>query len=912
MEEENPLKKKKISAVILQYILAFGIPFLVIVAAYIGLHITPFGDKTIIISDAQSLYMPDLSYIGRALRGQEDLLYSFESGIGMNLMAAHGGLLNPANVIVLFFDITSYPAMFSWLMAVNIAFCGLTMFIFLSSVYGRKSDNLIFSTVYALIGFNAAYCFQIYFILGVELLPLIASGIRKIISGKSPWLYLITLGYTIFAGFYYGYMLCIASLVLFLMWYAEDRKSFAAAQKKRVWINYIGTSVTAGLLPAAVWIPALLSLSGGRLEQSSILDFTMNENMSLADMFAKLFIGANNTDELINGGPNIFCGTLVLFLVVAFFTDQRNTKRMKLIRIFPLIFYFLTFYIKALSMVVQGFSATNWFNYRYSYVFSFLLILVAFEEFAKIRTIDVKDFQRACMVFAAFAAIILTQRYSFVSGGWMLLGILILCGCLGAVWWNRVDEERAPRRALVMLLVLLCSVEGYANYMVCTNKLFDWAFTESEYQEKLFYGSILAESITATDAGFYRTGNENPTTERCDNDPRLFGYNGADYCVSCERSFVFQGMGRLGMPWWINRMWYAEGQPDALDSLLGLKYVIARRDLSEEKGYESLITIGDNIIYKNGNALPIGMVADEKVSEVALGGNPFENHNNLWKALTGSDKDVFAQEDDISFTYHANNDGETTTYREALQYSTSAVSGGSETALSEKEKIIDEGSYIECNFVARQDGSVYSYAGYAVSDTEGYELETMNYLGEFKKGDVITDYIPVSADMTKSALKSICAEYYVGYANDDVLTELSKQLQNGAGELDKLTDSHLTGSVTAEEGGRLFFTIPYDEGWTLTVDGIETPLEKTADLFMSARVSGGPHTYEMKFFPKGMRTGMAVSCGGFLLLLVMVVYNIAVRKKQVVEITTEVIGAASEASEGEQNNMDEGKTDDLV
>jgi len=824
--------------------------------------------------------MPDLSYIGRALRGQEDLLYSFELGIGQNLMASHGGLLNPANVIVLFFDITSYPAMFSWLVAVNIAFCGLTMFIFLSSVYGRKGENLIFSTVYALIGFNAAYCFQIYFILGVELLPLIALGIRKIISGKSPWLYLVTLGYAIFAGFYYGYMLCIASLVLFLMWYAGERKGLDAAQRKRVWINYAGASAAAGLLPAVIWLPALLSILGGRLEQSTLSDFTMNENLSLADMFAKLFIGANDMDELVNGGPNIFCGTLVLFLVTAYFVDRRNTGRMKLVRAVPLVFYVLTFYIRALSMVVQGFSVTNWFNFRYSYVFSFLLILTAFEEFAKIRNVDVKDFKRACGVFAAFVVLVFAQSHSFVSGGWALVGVLILCGCLGAVWRNRVEEDRFPRRALAMLLVLLCSVEGYANYMVCMNKLSDQAFSEGGYQGELLYGSILAESITTADTGFYRIGNENATTERCNNDPRLFGYNGVDYFGSCERNFVFRGMSKLGLACWINRMWYAEGQPDAFDSLLGLKYVIARRDLSEEKGYERLVAVGDDIIYKNGNALPIGMVSDEKVSAVTLGKNPFENHNNLWKGLTGGDRDVFAQEDDISFTYHANHDGETVTYREAQQHSASVSGQGTEAALSDKEGSIGAGSYIECNFTARQDGSVYSYAGYAVSDTYGCQQETMKYLGEFEKGEVITDYIPVSGDLTKSMMESICAGYYIGYANDDVLAEYSRQLRDGAGETVKLTDSHLTGSVTVEKDGRLFFTIPYDEGWTLTVDGVETPLEMTAELFMSAELSAGPHTYEMKFFPKGMRTGMAVSCGGLLILSAVIVYDAAVRKKQ--------------------------------
>ena len=120
------------------------------------------------------------------------------------------------------------------------------------------------------------------------------------------------------------------------------------------------------------------------MNQTSILDYTMAENMSIGEFFSKFFIGANNTSELVDGKANIFCGSLVLFLVIAFFIDRSNTKRKKLIYGIPLFFYFLTFYIRALSMIVQGFSTTNWLvNFRYSYVFSFLMILIAFEEFGK-------------------------------------------------------------------------------------------------------------------------------------------------------------------------------------------------------------------------------------------------------------------------------------------------------------------------------------------------------------------------------------------------------------------------------------------------------------------------------------------------------------------------------------------------
>ena len=305
----------------LYVLLSFLVPYIIIILGDIALHMTPFGDHMLLISDAKVLYASDLAFIQRVLRGQEGVLYSFKSGIGMNLMGANSGLLNPANVIVMLFDITSWPEMYTVLMAIDISVCGLTMFLFLAIVYGWKRHCLIFSTVYALMGFNVAYCYHYNFILSPELLPLIALGIHQILKGKSPWLYIFSLGYAIFASFYFGFMLCLASVVLFLFWYIRDRESLTT-EKRTIWINYIGGSLAAGLLPALVWMAALLSFSGGRLGQNSIIDFSFGENMSFADACAKFFIGANSINEQVNGQPNVFIGSLPLFLNFAFFTDR--------------------------------------------------------------------------------------------------------------------------------------------------------------------------------------------------------------------------------------------------------------------------------------------------------------------------------------------------------------------------------------------------------------------------------------------------------------------------------------------------------------------------------------------------------------------------------------------------------------
>lgn len=889
-------------------LLSFVVPFAILMLSYIALHITPFGDHMLVLVDARGLYISDLSYIARALQGHEDILYSFKSGIGMSMIGMNSNLLNPANVFVLLFDIMSYPTMYSLLMAIDIAICGLTMFLFISNVYGWKGTNLIFSTVYAMMGFNVAYCFQFNFILSPELLPLIALGIYNILRGKEPWLYILTLGFSIFASFYFGFMLCIASLVIFLFWYIRDRQ-ILIGMKRKIWTNYIIASFVAGLLPAVIWVAALQSLSGGRLDQTTILDFSFAENMSLSDIGAKFFIGANNINEEINGQPNVFIGTLPLFLNLAFFMDRRNTLRKKIVYAGPLVVYLITFYISAFSMAVQGFSTTNWFNYRYSFVFSFLMILISCEEFSVLRDIDSTDFKKTGFAFILFVVFIFSQRYGFVTGGNMLLGLVILAISLGVIWWNRINPEKAPASLLAILLVLLCSIESYANYVICTGNLLEGdARTKTDYQNDLFFGSVFSDAVREADAGFYRMENEHNTNLQASNDPRLFGYNGLSYVGSFERNHVYQGLSKLGLSWWSNRMWYAEGKPNVFDSLFGVKYVISEKELSEEKGFERLLQMeGKYILYRNPYALPIGMLAARDNSKSTLGVNPFENHNALWKSLTGGNQDVFDLQSDIAFTYRMGNDGATVNWDTAKAYRASALASASATeedaTASDKNtvtnvnnsipgrdlKSIQYYSHVECTFTAEHDGPIYGYNGMAVDEKYGYSGEAMYYIGTFHKGDTVTDYIPVNGSVSEELLNMLCAEYSVAYPSQEVLDKYSVLLQQRSGQLEKLTDSHLVGHVSAESDGRLFFTFPYDEGWTLTVDGVEIPLVKVADLFMAADISSGEHDYEMRFFPKGMKAGIYVSCGAMLLLLGLIVFNCLDRKRNrraVSEVTT--------------------------
>jgi uncharacterized membrane protein YfhO len=204
--ERNISMKKLTSRPIMLYLASFMLPFIIIVIALIGLHITPFGDNTLVISDANGLYLNYLGYVGRFVKGLESFTYSFEKGLGGNMMPHMGGtMLSPLYGLMSLFDIHDYPMAFTFIVILNFCFCGVTMYILLKDLFGHKRSNLIFSTSYALSGFMVANVFQVIFFSGCHMLPLMVLGMRKIFQGKNPLLYIIALVYAMIGSFYFGF-----------------------------------------------------------------------------------------------------------------------------------------------------------------------------------------------------------------------------------------------------------------------------------------------------------------------------------------------------------------------------------------------------------------------------------------------------------------------------------------------------------------------------------------------------------------------------------------------------------------------------------------------------------------------------------------------------------------------------------
>ena len=881
-QADLPPRQRKTRA--FHIVLSFLIPFVVILAALAGMQITPFGDKPLVISDANAFYINTLSYAGRLFRGLECAVYSFEKGLGGNMTGhLNGILLTPFSFLFSFSSVENYPIAFTFVSALSMSLCGLTMYLLLADIYGGKRSHLLFSTTYALIGFNVANVFQACFFMGPPVLPIMLLGLRRILKGRSPLIYILSLAYALLTSAYFGFVLCVASVLFFFagLWlYQEELRG----KMLRVFTHYALSSLLGGLLPAAVWLCGFLSLRGGRLEQTGLADFSLRENMPFLQIGAKLFTGANNTDELVDGLPNVYVGILPLALSILFFLSRSIDRRKKLAAGFLLGVYLLSFWIVAVNMLMHGGTVTNWFNYRYSYVFSLLLLLLAAALWEKLDEVSFAEMKKCLIGMLLVTALVFTQKYEFVHGGMAALDYLLLLIVFLAFRLHKKNPAANPRRVFEIIALLLVCVNLYLNYRICTKNILDWGGTLSEYQEVVLQVDPLVQGIKASDDSFFRMEVNRQLSQTAGNDPLLYGYDGVGHGGSNERNFVREGLNRLGVPWFDMRSFYADGVPAATDTLLGIKYVIAAEDLTEEKGYrngtqfEKTQLFGEQEeywdIYYNADALQPAMLSDPAIRSVETDlEDVFANLNAVWAALSGEDTPVFTEEEDITFTAHNLADPPVLTAQEAreiTEYHDAAASGSGSSSVGTTEhmdeKAPEDSSYIEFRFTAAQDGPVYAYNRGALSDRSGSVDPVLTFVGNFKAGEEVVGYLPVNREYVhRVAMEELCGRFRAAYAETENLHALSEKVKSRPVSIRKESETHLTGSFTADTAQTLLFTIPFDEGWSCYVDGVRTELHMTLGVFMAADVPAGTHSYELRYVPSGMRAGLVISACALLL-----------------------------------------------
>lgn len=96
--------------------------------------------------------------------------------------------------------------------------------------------------------------------------------------------------------------------------------------------------------------------------------------------------------------------------------------------------------------------------------------------------------------------------------------------------------------------------------------------------------------------------------------------------------------------------------------------------------------------------------------------------------------------------------------------------------------------------------------------------------------------------------------------NLDVFEQIINELRTSEFIPTVFEDGRIEGEYTAEDDGKLLLSVPYDEGWTATINGAAAELAPAADKGMSClSVRKGANKIAMSYRTPGAFAGIAVS-----------------------------------------------------
>jgi uncharacterized membrane protein YfhO len=787
--------------VILPYLLAFFVPVILFFLAcqLQSGGIWPFGKNTIVTNDAEAQYIPFFSYLKTVFFGDNDFLYSFNNTLGGDFFGFSAYyLFSPFNLVYLVVEAETTAFLIVTLL--KIGTIGLTAFIFLTRHFKMKPSNktVIFSASYALMLYNAAFSANTMFLDGVVFLPLILMGIDKLLeTGKSRF-FVFSLAAMLCVQYYMAYIVCIGAALYFAYALFLERRGEIKVYLLRI-RKFFTASVLAASLAAVVILPTFVSLQSAQRYAAPTDEFVETMiHFSFTDAPLQFFGFMQGRANAVYGMPFIFCGLAVAVLTVLYFFSRRVGPREKILSAGFIAVFLLSFALQPLDYAWHAFSTPNGFSFRYAFILTLFLIMIAYGYFLAIEN---SEFRKA-KFSTAFVGIANTASL-FVAATFVI--------------WSSVTDGAHEFK-----------LHEEVNYNI---------------QNIRPYLDLAREA----DPGMYRLEKDFQYTE---NDPLLFGYNGLTHyssgvqakTVAFLAKLKFSRVERLSLA-----VAYRKDHTIAIDSLTGIKYVLVTEVDKNNVDRESEFL-------ENIYALPMGFMANKNLLSADIDGlNYFELQNEIFRSLSGIDTLIFTPTDvqieksNLKEQRFADGSAEYTTNFKDIPGS-----------LSVSPPVDDDKLYYFDLEYNKSQISAMRLNDEAVNAV--YEVATGNYLdppllltdkyslsGEPSRLEIeIPESLKLKSVPFWQESKAALGEHYAALADEPC-------------DLEKITSSHLTCEVTAKEDGNLFFSIPNDEGWTVKVDGKKVETATAFDLFMTVPLTVGIHDVEMKYTPRGLRLGAFIS-----------------------------------------------------
>lgn len=850
--------------------LCFLIPALIMWLIYICLRTFPFGEESVLVLDLNGQYVYFFEGLRDILLGESSPLYSFSRALGGEFFGIFAYYLSsPFSFLVLLFPKSMITEALLLMFLLKVGSCGLTFGIYIEATRKRsKTATVMFSCMYALCAYAVVMQHNTMWIDNLILLPLVMLGIENLIKYGKFKLYVISLAMAIFSNFYIGYMMCIFSVAYFFYaYFSRDPQERNPLGRQHHFAKSAGRFALFSIIAAAICAALLLctyySLSFGKTDFSNP-DYTFNQKFDWMDLVSKLFIGSYDTVRP-EGLPFVYCGTLTLILLPLYFFAPHIKTREKIASGLLIAFFLISFNITTLDLFWHGMQRPNWLNYRYSFMLCFIMVLLAYKAFERIREIGYRKVISVCGVLALILILLQKMDYDHINDLVTIWLSLLIIGIYLLILRASTHPKAYLRSTASLVLAILVGVElfgaGIANLIDLD--------TDVTYSSRTSYRSFVdrilpvTEEIQNRDDSFYRM---EKNIHRKTNDPyalRMYGLSNSTSTLNQETIKLLNNLGLASKSHWSKYL----GSTPVVDSLLGIKYLIAEADDDSVPAfYEAVYTSTDTdtgeddlTAYENPYALSLAFAVNDNLEALQINdeayASPFQRLNAIVDSMLGGDgtNDVFVP---IEFTEDTSPALSTSSIAGHTKYSNSGQGEGTVTFTLN----VTTSDTLYCYFPSDYAREADLYVNGVKNGTFfGNETFRIVELGSFQPGDkVIVSLTLLDEEMY---IKQN-AEYFY-YLDTDTFQELMPQLSENQYNIESFREDSFTGTITVTEDKNLVFTsIPYDEGWNIYANGEKITPVKLLDGLIGFYLEPGEYTLELKYWPSCLTIGLIGSAIG--------------------------------------------------
>ena len=823
---------------------AFVLPVIALILIFMARDIYPFGDEMYLRSDMYHQYATFLKEFQSILKNGDSLLYTWNIGLGTDFMGTYAYYLaSPVNWLVCLLPSDHIPEIMACFIIGKSGLMSATMAYYLKKRFGKNTFAItVFGMFYGMSSYMAAYSWNLMWLDCLVLLPLIVLGLERLVRENKVSLYTISLAVCVLSNYYISIMICIFIVLYFLYLIICEKRE---GKVIRVICRFALYSVLAGGIACILLMPTMYTMLGSA---SNSFNFPTTIRWYF-QFFEMISHAAMNVEPTVLSGyiPNIYCTIGVFMLIPLYLLSQRISLKERIGKSVLAAVFLISFMMNVLTYIWHGFHYPNSLSARQSFIYIFLILVMAYEAFSDIRQYQ---YWEVGLCFVAGMLVLILLQYFYGDEESYPLSITVLSCVFLTIYFLWLMLEKSQKAPAVLMAVLLMAAAFCEVYINTEATGYSTTNRTSYVSDNEAIESLLEQ---IDDDGFYRV---EKVKRRTKNDGAWSNYMSASLFSSSALASVSDFYDEMGMQSSTNSYSYY-GHTPVITAILGVKYELSSSVLddslmtlvsSEDTGSGSVM-----YLYENEYALSLGFAVDGSLIENAYSesSNPFEAQNSFVESacgVSGVFRDITTISGQSVFAYVSGTGRQYIYIKESLESASVTVERDGVIIYSEEFTSLENPQIIEL-----------------------CDVESGDIINVVSTDDEVTDITVITAIMDYDAL-------------DEAMALLADEQY----EISEFSDTYVSGTITLSEDGYMFTSIPAENGWKVYVDGQEAEYDTYEDAFIMVALSAGTHTVEFKYVPMGLYIGLIISlvCLAFFVLC-MLLRRAARKKAQIKHIEEE-------------------------